>query len=128
MYEKKSKEKIVEADVVLIAAGRGPYTEGLGLETLPLRTERGAIPVDDRLRTSVDGIYAVGDVTGRKMLAHVASYHGEIAAENIAGMEAVAEDDAAPACVFTHPQIAWVGPTEEQAVASGRAFEPARFL
>lgn len=127
VYERKSKEKTADADVVLIAAGRGPYTEGLGLEDLPLATEKGAIPVDSRLCTPVDGIYAVGDVTGRKMLAHVASHHGEIAAENIAGMEAVAEDNIVPACVFTHPQIAWVGPTEEEAAASGKSFRTSTF-
>ncbi|MBI5251878.1 MAG: dihydrolipoyl dehydrogenase [Desulfomonile tiedjei] len=126
-YEKKSREKVVEADLVLIAAGRGPYTDGLGLDKLGVAMERGAVSVNRRLCTSVQGIYAVGDVTGRKMLAHVASYHGEIAAENISGIETLSEDDIVPSCVFTHPQIAWVGPTEEQVAASGRGFRTAVF-
>ncbi len=126
-YEKKSKEKTADADVVLLAAGRVPYTEGLGLEQLGIATEKGAIPVNRRLCTSVDGIYAVGDVVGRKMLAHVASYHGEIVADNIAGVETEADDNIVPACVFTHPQISWVGPTEEEATAAGRDFRTSVF-
>jgi dihydrolipoamide dehydrogenase len=127
VYEKKSKEKTVEADLVLMAAGRGPYTEGLGLEPLGVETEKGAVCVNNRMSTSVEGIYAVGDVTAKKMLAHVASYHGEVAAENIAGIETETDDEVVPACVFTHPQIAWVGPTEEEAAASGRSFRTAVF-
>lgn len=127
VYEKKSKEKTKEADLILIAAGRGPYTEGLGLQQLGIAMEKGAVSVNRRLCTSADGIYAVGDVTGRKMLAHVASYHGEVVAENIAGIETVAEDDLVPSCVFTHPQISWVGPTEEQASASGKNFRTSVF-
>jgi dihydrolipoyl dehydrogenase len=122
VYEKRDKEKVCEADAVLMAAGRRPCLEGLGLSESGVGVKNRAIDVDKRLRTSVEGIYAIGDVTGRKMLAHVASYHGEIVAENIAGREREVEDDLAPGCVFTSPQIAWVGLTEEQAKESGRPF------
>jgi len=127
VYEKRGKEKICEADVVLMAAGRRPYLEGLGLSGSDVKVKNRAIYVDQRLRTSVEGIYAIGDVTGRKMLAHVASYHGEIVAENIAGRERDVEDDLVPGCVFTTPQIAWVGLTEEHAKESGRPFRTSIF-
>jgi dihydrolipoamide dehydrogenase len=127
VYEKKSKEKTVDADLVLIAAGRVPNTGGLGLDDLGIKTNKGSVLVDSTLRTSTEGIYAVGDVTGRKMLAHIAYYHGEIAAENIAGMDTAVEDHVVPSCVFTHPQIAWAGLTEEQAIASGLSFRSSMF-
>ena len=127
VYEKRGKEKICEADAVLMAAGRRPYLEGLGLSDSDVKVKNRAIDVDQCLRTSVEGIYAIGDVTGRKMLAHVASYHGEIVAENIAGRKRDVEDDLVPGCVFTTPQIAWVGLTEEQAKESGRPFRTSIF-
>ena len=122
VYEKRGKEKSCEADAVLMATGRRPYLEGLGLAESDVKVKNRAIDVDQCLRTSVEGIYAIGDVTGRKMLAHVASYHGEVVAENIAGRKRDVEDDLVPGCVFTTPQIAWVGLTEEHAKASGRPF------
>ncbi|MEJ2715789.1 MAG: dihydrolipoyl dehydrogenase [Deltaproteobacteria bacterium] len=126
-YEKKSKEKTADADLVLMATGRRPFFENSGVAELGVDMERGAIRVDRFLRTSVPGIYAIGDVVGKQMLAHLASYHGEVAAENIAGHSREAEDDLVPACVFTMPQIAWVGLTEEQAVKSGRPFRTSTF-
>jgi dihydrolipoamide dehydrogenase len=127
VYEKRGKEKICEADAVLMAAGRRPYLEGLGLSESDVKVKNRAIHVDQCLRTSVEGIYAIGDVTGRKMLAHVASYHGEVVAENIAGRERDVEDELVPGCVFTIPQIAWVGLTEEHVKASGRPFRTSIF-
>ncbi len=127
VYEKKSKEKTVEADLVLMATGRHPQVQSSGVADLGLELDRGAVRVDSHLRTSAPGIYAIGDVVGKQMLAHLASHHGEIAAENIAGMNREAEEDLVPACVFTMPQIAWVGLTEEQAVESGRAFRTSTF-
>lgn len=122
VYEKRGKEKIVEADLVLTATGRGPFLQGLIGGRLDLRLRNDALEVDDRLRTSEDGIYAIGDVLGRKMLAHVASYHGELVAENIAGADKIVDETAVPACVFTSPQIAWVGLTEEEAARQGHPF------
>lgn len=127
IYEKKAKEKAVSCDRILMATGRRPDFLGLGVEDLGLRVTNGALEVDQYLRTSVEGVYAIGDVVNRRMLAHVASYHGEIVAENIAGNTRPALDDIVPACVFTIPQIAWVGLTEEQARASGNAVRTSVF-
>ncbi len=103
------------ADVVLVATGRWPYTEDLGLEAVALPLERRAIPVNDRLQTRVSGIYAIGDVVPGFQLAHVASREGEVAVETIAGKEARMDYRAVPSCVYTHPEVAWVGLTEEEA-------------
>jgi len=127
VYDKNSKEKTVEADLVLMATGRRPSFEGAGIEKLGIQVEDGSITVDRFLRTSMDGIHAIGDVVGRQMLAHVASYHGEIVAENIAGRERPVDEEAIPCAVFTHPQIAWVGLNEEQAKQSGRSFRTSVF-
>ena len=104
--------------MVLVATGRRPQVKDCGAEELGIVSERHSISVDQHLQTSVLGVYAIGDVLGRHMLAHVASYHGEIVAENIAGRQRLAEENLVPSCVFTMPQIAWVGLTEEQAEAS----------
>lgn len=122
VYEKRGKEKVAQADLVLLATGRAPFLEGLFEDRTDLRLRNAAISVDDRLRTSLDTVYAIGDVLGRKMLAHVASYHGELVAENIAGADNTVDEKAVPACVFTSPQIAWVGLTEEEATRTGRPF------
>jgi len=127
VYEKRVSEKVVEADVVLMATGRRPFLDGLGVKELGINTERGSIQVDGRLSTNVDGIYAIGDVVGRKMLAHVASYHGEIVAEIIAGREPEVDDSLVPCAVFTMPQIAWVGLTEDEAAQRGHSFRTSTF-
>jgi dihydrolipoamide dehydrogenase len=103
------------ADVVLIATGRWPYTESLGLESVGLQLERRAIPVNERMQTRSPGIYAIGDCVPGLQLAHVASREGEVAVETIAGKEARMDYRAVPSCVYTHPEIAWVGLTEEDA-------------
>jgi len=112
---KDGPEKAVEADVVLMAAGRWPFTEGLGLENAGVQLERRAIPVNDQLQTRTRGVYAIGDVTPVPMLAHVASKGGEVAAEVIAGHKAHFDSRVIPSCVYTHPEVAWVGLTEEEA-------------
>ena len=103
------------ADVVLLATGRVPYTEGLGLDRVGIALERRAIPVDDRMRTRVPGVFAIGDCVPGPQLAHVASKEGEVAVENIAGRTARMSYRAVPFCVYTHPEVAWVGLTEEEA-------------
>jgi dihydrolipoamide dehydrogenase len=101
---------------VLVAIGRTPATEGLGLErTAVALDERGFIQVDERQRTADPRIFAVGDVVGGMMLAHKASYEGKVAADVIAGKAAAFDARAVPAVVYTDPQIAWCGLTEEQA-------------
>jgi len=111
------------ADVVLVAVGRQPVTDTLNLEAIDLEpNERGFLETDDQCRTAVDYVYAVGDVAGEPMLAHKASYEGEVAAEVIAGEPVGLDAQAIPAAVFTDPEIATVGLTEAEAEAAG--FEP----
>jgi dihydrolipoamide dehydrogenase len=108
------------ADRVLVAVGRAPVTDTLDAENAGLEpTEDGFFATDERCRTDVDGIYAVGDVAGEPMLAHAASAEGIVAAESIAGDPAAVDARAVPAAVFTDPEIATVGLTEAEAEAEG---------
>jgi dihydrolipoyl dehydrogenase len=118
----------VTVDTVLVATGRRPYTTGLGLEALNVaRGDRGRITVNDRLQTSVRGLYAIGDVTDIKQLAHFASAQGRAAAEVIAGHPAQTHWRAVPAATFTNPEIASVGLTEREARAQGHEVKVGRF-
>ena len=111
------------ADAVLVAVGREPVTDTLNLEAVGLEPDdRGFLPTDDQCRTDVDHVFAVGDVAGEPMLAHAASYEGEVAAEVAAGEPAGLDAQAIPAVVFTDPEVATVGLTEAEAEAAG--FEP----
>ncbi|MBU1877798.1 MAG: FAD-dependent oxidoreductase, partial [Chloroflexi bacterium] len=114
-YEQRGKEGHVEGDVVLLSTGRWPYTEGVGVEELGIAMSKRDILVNETLETSVPGIYAIGDCIGGAMLAHVASYEGEVAVENIMGHRRKVDYTVVPACIFTMPEIADVGLTEEQA-------------
>ena len=109
--------EVLDCEIVLNATGRTPNCQELGLETMGVVTELGAIQVDDRMRTNTPNIYAIGDVTGKAMLAHVASHQGVVVAENIAGGDSRMDYRAIPAATFCHPEIASVGLTEEQALA-----------
>ena len=121
-------DKTVEADTVLIATGRRPYSAELGLEKLGVAVaDRGKIVVNDRLQTSIKNLYAIGDVTDIKQLAHFASAQGKAAAEIIAGHAAQTNWRAVPAATFTSPEIASVGLTEREARAEGRAIKIGRF-
>jgi dihydrolipoamide dehydrogenase len=114
----KSTPQILEADRVLYAVGFAPNSEDLGLEALGVATKRGFIQVNDRMETTVPGIYAIGDVTGKLPLAHVASAMGEVAAEVIAGHPTISLDmQSMPKCTYSTPQVASIGLTEEQARA-----------
>jgi dihydrolipoamide dehydrogenase len=118
----------LDADVVLVGVGRRPNTADLGLDRAGIATdERGFILVDDRLRTGVDHVYAIGDVTGRALLAHVASHQGLAAADVIAGHDNHIDYTVIPAATFTHPEIASVGLTEAAARAAGHEVVTARF-
>lgn len=120
--------KTVDVDCVLVATGRRPYTDGLGLERIGLaRGERGRIAVNDRLQTSAAGVYAIGDVTDIKQLAHFASAQGKAAVERIAGHTAQTNWRAVPAATFTSPEIASVGLTESEAKTEGRTVKVGRF-
>jgi len=127
VYERKGKEEYVEGEKVLLATGRWPYTEGLGVEELGIKMERRAILVNEYMETNIPGIYAIGDVLGTYMMAHTASYQGEVAVENALGHRRAADYRAVPACIFTSPEIASVGLTEQEAKEKGIDFQVARF-
>src|SRR5437016_5735944 len=110
----------VDADQVLLAVGRVPFTQGLDADKAGVKLDRGRVVVDEHLRTSADGVWAIGDVIGGIMLAHVASYEGVCAVENIAGhADRVPDYRAAPNCVYTDPEIAHVGLGEKEAKEKG---------
>ena len=118
----------VAADVVLLAAGRTPFTDGLDLDAAGVELDGRRVKVDDHLRTSSDGIWAIGDVIGGIMLAHVASYEGVCAVENIAGgADRVPDYHAAPNCIYTDPEIANVGLREAEARERGHQVKVGRF-
>ena len=120
-------ELTVESEKVLLAAGRRPNVEGLGLEAAGVAFDRKGIRVDDRMATGVVGIYAIGDVVGGSMLAHVAMHQGVVAAENALGHEARMRYNAVPSCIFARPEAASVGLTEEAAREQGYDVRVGRF-
>jgi dihydrolipoamide dehydrogenase len=116
----KGEAHEMKVDYVLSAVGRVPNSEGLGLETAGVKTERGFITVDERLRTNVEGVYAIGDVAGHQLLAHKASHEGIVCVEHIAGQgHGTVNYDNVPNCTYCHPEVASVGLTEEQARERG---------
>jgi dihydrolipoamide dehydrogenase len=118
----------LEADVVLVAIGRVPYTEGLGLEALGVKKDnRGRILVDPHYRTNVDGVYAIGDAIAGPMLAHKAEEEGVAVAEILAGQAGHVNYDVIPNVVYTYPEIASVGKTEEELKAAGIAYNVGKF-
>jgi dihydrolipoamide dehydrogenase len=121
--------QVLEADKVLQAIGFAPRTDGYGLDRAGVATtDRGAIEIDDYMRTSTPGIYAIGDVTGKMMLAHTAEAQGIVAAETIAGAETMPIDyDFIPRATYCQPQIASFGYTEEQARARGHEVKVSKF-
>lgn len=120
-------EVTLDADVVLVAIGRRPYTEGLGLDTVGIETDkRGFIP-NDHWKTSADGVWVIGDATTGAMLAHKAEDEGAACAERIAGKAGHVNYDAIPNVVYTFPEIASVGATEEQLKEAGRDYKVGKF-
>ncbi len=118
----------LEADVVLVAIGRVPYTEGLGLEAVGVKKDnRGRVIVDPHYKTNVDGIYAIGDVIAGPMLAHKAEEEGVAVAEILAGQAGHVNYDVIPNVVYTYPEIASVGKTEEELKAAGVAYNVGKF-
>jgi dihydrolipoamide dehydrogenase len=113
---------------VLVAIGRAPATQGLGLERTAVRLDaKGFIQVDAQMRTADERIFAIGDAVGGMMLAHKATYEGKVAADVIAGRPAAFDARAIPAVVYTDPQIAWCGTTEDEARRDGVAVKVLRF-
>ena len=122
-----NKENL-EANTVLVAAGRRPYTQGLGLEKIGVAlNEKGFIVVNDRYETSVSGVYAIGDVIPGPMLAHKAEEEGIAAVEIIAGQAGHVNYGAIPAVIYTHPEVASVGKTEEELKAEERLYKIGKF-
>lgn len=122
-FEKDGETHTVTADKILLSTGRRPVIEGFGLEKLGVAVERGAIIVNDKCETSVPGVYAVGDVVGGAMLAHVAYREGEVAVNNILNIEDRMTTAAIPSVIYTDPEVAWVGKTEQEMVTLGREVE-----
>ncbi|HHY25173.1 MAG TPA: dihydrolipoyl dehydrogenase [Desulfitobacterium dehalogenans] len=115
------------AQQVLLATGRRPNLRGIHTDVLGLELERGAIKINSQMQTSIPKVYALGDVAGGAMLAHVASMQGMVAAEHIAGHQASMEGRAIPSAIFTYPEIATVGETEQALKASGKPYKVSKF-
>ncbi|MGQ9682858.1 MAG: dihydrolipoyl dehydrogenase [Anaerolineae bacterium] len=126
-YERAGQAQAVEGDVVLASTGHAPVTSDLGAENVGLAMQNGRILVDEHMATNVPGIYAIGDVTGIIMLAHVASHQGIVAAHNAMGRPMTMDYRVVPNCIFTSPEIAGVGLTERQAKEQGLETVVGRF-
>jgi dihydrolipoamide dehydrogenase len=125
---KTDKEAVVEADVVLVATGRKPNTEGLGAQDMGIELDpRGRIVTDGHFKTKLDGCYAIGDVIAGPMLAHKAEDEGYAVAEIIAGKAGHVNYDVIPGVIYTAPEVASVGKTEEQLKEEGRAYKVGKF-
>ncbi len=123
VYEKDGKTQELSAEKVLVSIGRRADTQGLGLENIGVELNRGAIITDEFGRTNVVGVYAAGDVNGKSMLAHTAYREAEVCINNILGKKDVMRYDAIPAVIYTNPEVASVGETEESASAKNLDFE-----
>ena len=117
----------LEADVVLVAVGRRAFTEGLGLETAGVATERDKVVTDGHWKTNVEGIWAIGDVISGPMLAHKAEDEGMAVADSIAGRHGHVNYDVIPDVIYTHPEVAKVGATEQALKEAGRAYKTGKF-
>jgi dihydrolipoamide dehydrogenase len=125
---KDDSEASVDADVVLVATGRKPYTDGLGLEALGVEmSERGQIKTDAHWATNVKGVYAIGDAIAGPMLAHKAEDEGMAVAEVVAGKHGHVNYGVIPGVIYTHPEVASVGQTEEALKEAGRAYKVGKF-
>lgn len=125
---KDDSEAVLDADVVLVATGRKPFTDGLGLEALGVEiSPRGQIKTDAHWQTNVKGIYAIGDAIDGPMLAHKAEDEGMAAADCIAGKAGHVNYDVIPGVIYTAPEVATVGKTEEQLKEEGRAYKVGKF-
>lgn len=125
---KDDSEHVLEADTVLVATGRKPFTEGLGLDALGIKmSKRGQIEVNAHWETNVSGIYAIGDVIDGPMLAHKAEDEGMAAAEQVAGKHGHVNYSVIPGVIYTHPEVANVGATEESLKEAGHAYKVGKF-
>jgi dihydrolipoamide dehydrogenase len=125
---KGGEPEVIDADTVLVAIGRRPFAEGLGLEDVGVRVDnRGRIEVDERFKTSVDGIYAIGDVIRGAMLAHKAEEEGSACVEMLAGQKPRIDYDIIPGVIYTAPEVAAIGRTEDQLKEAGVAYKTGKF-
>ncbi|MCF2906618.1 dihydrolipoyl dehydrogenase [Octadecabacter sp. CECT 8868] len=125
---KDDSEATIDADTVLVATGRRPYVDGLGLDALGIEmSERGQIKTDGNYKTNVDGIYAIGDCIAGPMLAHKAEDEGMACAEGLAGQQPHVNYDVIPGVIYTHPEVANVGATEEALKEAGRDYKVGKF-
>ena len=123
-----TETKEIAAEIVLVAVGRRAYTDGAGLEAAGVKLERGKVVVDERYQTNLPGVYAIGDCNGITMLAHAASHQGIAAVEHALGHGAAGHGQPiVPACVYTHPEVAAVGITEDKAKELGIAYKKGVF-
>ena len=138
--ENKGKEVVVKAepknggatielkgDYCLVSVGRRPFTDGLGLDKIGIELDKGRIPVDDHLKTKIDNVYAIGDVVRGAMLAHKAEEEGVLVAEQLAGQKPHINYNLIPGVVYTWPEVASVGFTEEQLKADGKTYKTGNF-
>ncbi|HET9572037.1 MAG TPA: dihydrolipoyl dehydrogenase [Bacteroidales bacterium] len=126
LFEKDGKTETVSGEKILVSVGRRAVTKGFGLENLGVEMNRGGIKVDEKMRTNVPNVFAAGDVTGFSLLAHTASREGEVVVNNLTGRTDVMRYDAIPGVVYTNPEVAGVGLTEEAAKAKGIAYQVAK--
>ncbi len=125
-FEKDGETHTVEGEKILLSVGRRAVTQGLGLENIGVELHRGGIKVDEKMRTNVPNVYAAGDVTGFSLLAHTASREGEVVVNNLTGKEDQMSYIAIPGVVYTNPEVAAVGETEESAQAKNIAYKVAK--
>jgi dihydrolipoamide dehydrogenase len=126
IFEKEGKTETVEGEKILLSVGRRAVTQGFGLENIGVELFRGGIKVDEKMRTNVPNVLAAGDVTGFSLLAHTASREGEVVVNNLLGCNDVMRYNAIPGVVYTNPEVAGVGETEESAKKKGIAYKVAK--
>lgn len=128
LVSKEEKLETIGADKILLATGRKPNLDGLGLAEAGIDSSKGGVKVNSRMETNLPGVYAIGDITGGYLLAHVASAQGLVAVDNILGKDTEMDYSAVPSAVFTHPEIAGAGLTEEEAKEKGIPYKTTKFL
>ncbi len=126
IFEKEGNTQIIEGDKILVSVGRKPVIQGFGLENLNVEMNKGGIKVDEKMRTNVPGVFAAGDVTGFSLLAHTASREGEVVVNNLTGRNDQMRYNSIPGVVYTNPEVAGVGETEESARAKGIKYRIAK--
>ncbi len=126
VFEKGGESHSVEGEKILLSVGRRAVTQGFGLENLGVELLRNGIKVDEKMRTNIPGVFAAGDVTGFSLLAHTASREGEVVVNNLTGRNDIMRYNAIPGVVYTNPEVAGVGETEESAKAKGIAYKIAK--